>query len=149
MPKESLEELAFPEYWDRRYLKEQEEQRGKVKGKVKGKNGGADEDGGGEGQGDGNGDGQGEGEGEEEVVLGSFEWFKSYEKLKGFFDKYLPSPGSGSGCCILHLGCGNSVSFFLCLIISFFLSGFFRVSSLVFFVVDSKYGVLVFGFVGL
>jgi hypothetical protein len=42
-------------------------------------------------------------------VLGSFEWFRNFEKLRPFFTKHLPA--TSSGCHILHLGCGNSVRF--------------------------------------
>ena len=46
----------------------------------------------------------------------SFEWFKSYENLKGFLEKWLPKvqeigEEKGERPKILHLGCGNSVSF--------------------------------------
>jgi hypothetical protein len=51
----------------------------------------------------------------------SFEWFKSYENLKGFLGKWLPKveeggedgkegEGKADQPLILHLGCGNSVS---------------------------------------
>jgi len=45
----------------------------------------------------------------------SFEWFKSYENLKGFLEKWMPKAeeagkGNGGQPAILHLGCGNSVS---------------------------------------
>jgi hypothetical protein len=40
----------------------------------------------------------------------SFEWFKSYENLQGFLEKWLPKPQEdGMWPLILHLGCGNSV----------------------------------------
>lgn len=62
----TLEELAFPKYWDDRYSKPDAEQ--------------------------------------------SFEWFKSYDKLKTFMEKWLPRPEEdGMWPLILHLGCGNSV----------------------------------------
>ena len=41
--------------------------------------------------------------------LESYEWFRSFQKLKSFFDQHLPSTPLGSDCHILHLGCGNSV----------------------------------------
>lgn len=44
-------------------------------------------------------------------ILGSFEWFRDFEKLRTFFLKHLPGPSSR--CHILHLGCGNSVCFSL------------------------------------
>lgn len=54
----------------------------------------------------------------------SFEWFKSYENLKGFLGKWLPKvseieEGKVEQPKILHLGCGNSVSFvlFLCVLL--------------------------------
>jgi len=45
----------------------------------------------------------------------SFEWFKSYENLRGFLGKWLPEvertkEEEGEQPKILHLGCGNSVS---------------------------------------
>jgi len=47
----------------------------------------------------------------------SFEWFKSYENLRGFLGKWLPEVKEtgqgevrGGQPSILHLGCGNSVS---------------------------------------
>lgn len=42
-------------------------------------------------------------------VLESFEWFKTFEKLRGWLEKYMPSPSEE--CHILHLGCGNSVCY--------------------------------------
>ncbi|PMD54321.1 S-adenosyl-L-methionine-dependent methyltransferase [Hyaloscypha bicolor E] len=39
-------------------------------------------------------------------VLDSYEWFRSFEQLRPFFENNLPP--SSSGCHILHLGCGNS-----------------------------------------
>ena len=63
----TLEELAFPKYWDDRYSKPDAEE--------------------------------------------SFEWFKSFDKLKGFLETWLPKPEEdGMWPLILHLGCGNSVS---------------------------------------
>jgi hypothetical protein len=44
-----------------------------------------------------------------QAELESYEWFRSFQKLKPFFDKHLPPLPSGSDCHILHLGCGNSV----------------------------------------
>lgn len=42
----------------------------------------------------------------------SFEWFKSYVNLKGFLKKWLPKvEAQNEQPKILHLGCGNSVSF--------------------------------------
>jgi len=38
-------------------------------------------------------------------MLGSYEWFRNFEKLRPFFVKHLPA---SSRCHILHLGCGNS-----------------------------------------
>jgi EEF1A lysine methyltransferase 4 len=73
MVKESLEELAHPEYWDKRYA-------------TKRRNSGDD--------------GQATGD-------DSFEWFRSFDNLKGFFVKQLPAPTEQPR--ILHLGCGNSV----------------------------------------
>ncbi|KAE9370184.1 S-adenosyl-L-methionine-dependent methyltransferase [Stipitochalara longipes BDJ] len=43
-----------------------------------------------------------------QAELESYEWFRSFHKLKPFFDKNLPPLPSGSNCHILHLGCGNS-----------------------------------------
>jgi hypothetical protein len=72
MPKETLEEFAFPGYWDKRYLEE-------IKRSTNLK----------------------------EATVESFEWFKTFEKLRPFFSKHLlPPPNT---CHILHLGCGNSV----------------------------------------
>lgn len=63
----TLEELAFPTYWNERYSKPDAEQ--------------------------------------------TFEWFKSYDKLKPFMTKWLPSPSQdGMSPRVLHAGCGNSVS---------------------------------------
>jgi hypothetical protein len=50
-------------------------------------------------------------------MLDSYEWFRSFEQLRPFFEDNLPP--SSSGCHILHLGCGNSViilfpQWFLC-----------------------------------
>jgi hypothetical protein len=42
------------------------------------------------------------------AAIASFEWFRTFENLQPFFEKHLP-PAS-SGCYILHLGCGNSLS---------------------------------------
>ncbi|KAF2752073.1 S-adenosyl-L-methionine-dependent methyltransferase [Sporormia fimetaria CBS 119925] len=40
---------------------------------------------------------------------GTFEWFKSFKNLEGFFTQYLPKPSNeGRSPQILHLGCGNS-----------------------------------------
>lgn len=44
-----------------------------------------------------------------QAELESFEWFRSFPKLKPFFDEHLPPPPSGCDCHILQLGCGNSV----------------------------------------
>lgn len=41
-------------------------------------------------------------------VLSSYEWFRDFETLRPFFANHLPA--SSSGCHILHLGCGSSVS---------------------------------------
>lgn len=43
-----------------------------------------------------------------QAELGSYEWFRSFHKLKPLFDKHLLSFPPGSDCHILHLGCGNS-----------------------------------------
>ncbi|MCJ1360846.1 MAG: hypothetical protein MMC33_010855 [Icmadophila ericetorum] len=40
--------------------------------------------------------------------IGSFEWYRSFETLRPFLTKHLPAPETG--CHILHLGCGNSVT---------------------------------------
>merc|ERR1712093_658659 len=58
------------------------------------------------------------GSGSAEQAMPSFEWFRDYNKLRAFFQKWLPRPGGME--VILHLGCGNSVCFplFLCLIFS-------------------------------
>lgn len=69
MPKESLEELAFAEYWDKRYAEKKDESDG--------------------------------------ASLDSFDWLKTFEKLRPFFNKRIPP--APSDCSILHLGCGNSV----------------------------------------
>jgi hypothetical protein len=50
--------------------------------------------------------------------LDSFEWFRSFDQLRQFFAEYLPSPASG--CHILQLGCGNSVS--VCFPVAFLLA---------------------------
>jgi len=47
------------------------------------------------------------------AVIASFEWFRTFENLRPFFEKHLPA--ASSGCYILHLGCGNSVSPIFCL----------------------------------
>ena len=43
----------------------------------------------------------------EQPMLDSYEWFRSFEQLRTFFEYSLPP--SSSECHILHLGCGNSV----------------------------------------
>lgn len=48
-------------------------------------------------------------QGETQEVLGSFEWFGDFAKLRAFFVKHLPASSCGSH--ILQLGCGNSVCF--------------------------------------
>ncbi|KFY81058.1 hypothetical protein V499_00171 [Pseudogymnoascus sp. VKM F-103] len=45
-------------------------------------------------------------QGETQEVLGSFEWFGDFAKLRAFFVKHLPASSCGSH--ILQLGCGNS-----------------------------------------
>ena len=47
------------------------------------------------------------GSGSAEQAMPSFEWFRDYNKLRAFFQKWLPGPGGTE--VILHLGCGNSV----------------------------------------
>jgi hypothetical protein len=42
-----------------------------------------------------------------EPTIESFEWFRSFSKIKHFLEKWLPKPGGSE--LILHLGCGNSV----------------------------------------
>ncbi len=42
------------------------------------------------------------------TTITSFEWFRTFENLRPFFERHLPA--ASSGCYILHLGCGNSVS---------------------------------------
>ena len=69
---EALLELAYPEYWDKRYTLEQKILK----------------------------DGT-------QPILDSYEWFRSFETLRPFLTKHLPTPSIGSH--ILHLGCGNSV----------------------------------------
>jgi len=44
-----------------------------------------------------------------ESTIESFEWFRSFSKIRPFLEKWLPK-SSGSEL-ILHLGCGNSVCF--------------------------------------
>ena len=44
-----------------------------------------------------------------EPTIESFEWFRSFSKVRLFLDKWLPKPGGDE--VILHLGCGNSVRF--------------------------------------
>ncbi len=39
---------------------------------------------------------------------GTYDWFKSFEALRAFFENHLPSMNGTPE--ILHLGCGNSVS---------------------------------------
>ena len=68
-----LEELARPEYWDKRYASERK----------------TSPDG-------------------TQQTLDSYEWFRTFENLRPFLAKHLPIPSSG--CHILHLGCGNSVT---------------------------------------
>ena len=41
-------------------------------------------------------------------LIGSFEWYRSFKTLRPFLTKHLPAPETG--CHILHLGCGNSVT---------------------------------------
>lgn len=36
-----------------------------------------------------------------------YEWFKTYDKLRPFLEKHLPSAASDTK--VLHLGCGTSV----------------------------------------
>ncbi|KAI9739895.1 MAG: hypothetical protein M1818_004951 [Claussenomyces sp. TS43310] len=43
---------------------------------------------------------------ETQPSLDSYDWFRSFEQLRRFFEHNLPP--SSSGCHILHLGCGNS-----------------------------------------
>lgn len=38
----------------------------------------------------------------------SFDWFRSFERIKPFLEKYLPAATAAPR--LLHLGCGNSVS---------------------------------------
>lgn len=45
--------------------------------------------------------------GQQPSDMPSFEWFRDYRKLRGFFQKWLPRPGGDE--VVLHLGCGNSV----------------------------------------
>ncbi|TVY47578.1 Endothelin-converting enzyme [Lachnellula occidentalis] len=40
------------------------------------------------------------------ATLGSYEWFRNFEKLHPFLNKHLPAPCENPH--ILHLGCGNS-----------------------------------------
>ncbi|PVH87678.1 hypothetical protein DL98DRAFT_544838 [Cadophora sp. DSE1049] len=42
-----------------------------------------------------------------EQAMPSFEWFRDYNKLRAFFQKWLPRPGGEE--VVLHLGYGNSV----------------------------------------
>lgn len=63
---------------------------------------------------DGEGDGQ-----ENENEIESYEWYRTFEKLKYFFNKHLPELPAGAGCHILHLGCGHSVCLFIFLFIYF------------------------------
>lgn len=78
MKQSDLEKLSHAEFWDTRYATEK-----------------------GEAQRDEDEDGT---EGE----LGNFEWFRTFEDLKQFFEKRLPASEKNPE--ILHLGCGNSVS---------------------------------------
>ena len=39
---------------------------------------------------------------------GSYDWFKSFQAMRPFFEAHLPGPQSAPR--ILHLGCGNSAS---------------------------------------
>ena len=90
MPKEKLEELAFASYWDKRY----EEEKAKIAAAGEASGAGADAE-------------------ASTEPIPSFEWFRTFEKLRPFLDKYLPSAGAAEGkgdVHILHLGCGNSVS---------------------------------------
>jgi hypothetical protein len=45
---------------------------------------------------------------EDGASIASFEWFRTFDNLRPFFEKHLPA--ACSACSILHLGCGNSVS---------------------------------------
>ncbi|TVY84544.1 Endothelin-converting enzyme [Lachnellula suecica] len=42
-----------------------------------------------------------------DATIDSFEWFRSFPKIRPFLEKWLPSPGGSE--VVLHLGCGNSV----------------------------------------
>lgn len=42
------------------------------------------------------------------AAMASFEWFRTFINLRPFFEKHLPA--ASSGCYMLQLGCGNSVS---------------------------------------
>ena len=39
---------------------------------------------------------------------GTYDWFKSFQAIRPFLETYLPTLNTKP--CILHLGCGNSVS---------------------------------------
>ncbi|KAI9835155.1 MAG: hypothetical protein M1819_002524 [Sarea resinae] len=75
---EELAELAYPEYWDRRYLATTHKD---------GHDGAQSTD--------------------DDLDADSFEWFRTFDHLRPFLTKQLPEPSS-SACHILHLGCGNS-----------------------------------------
>ncbi|PBP18577.1 Endothelin-converting enzyme 2 [Diplocarpon rosae] len=47
-----------------------------------------------------------ENEGAGGTDMKSFEWFRDFSKLRGFFANWLPAPGGTET--LLHLGCGNS-----------------------------------------
>jgi hypothetical protein len=52
-----------------------------------------------------------------EPTIESFEWFRSFSKIRSFLEKWLPKPGGSE--LVLHLGCGNSVSAFWLLLPTF------------------------------
>ncbi len=81
MKQSDLEKLSHANFWDERYAAEKVERTPK----------------------------KDESEDGTEGELGNFEWFRTFNDLRDFFGKKLPSSDFNPR--ILHLGCGNSVRF--------------------------------------
>lgn len=94
MPKESLEELQYASYWDRRYRAEQSKPTSTSTTDTP-DNGITKDD--------------STTETQEENIIPAFEWFRDFAKLKPFLEKYLPREKKTEKR-LMHLGCGNSVS---------------------------------------